>query len=421
MAAPTNFYHRYAPRNTEGSWRRTEDPPKRDSDRIVTSNADIPAVAMDRLAESRKQARSSYSDRTGTRTIVNSTARPYTAPQDSQKASYAAAAAPAATVANAALGSPSSRRNSIATYSVNVSNRITSPTTTRPSTAGSVSDNVSNRSSTPTSSSTASTRSNTPTPPPPASPATTPRGRSYASMLGSPKLAQNDIILFASPPTLTAHSGLRYVRCSSDSGSPSPLTLPSSARGKMAHAQAAVCRRTNIDNDIRSIYGASILNVRFSQTSVARTTRHNGNDSCPIGELQAAIKSREAIDPIHIVEMPDGQMTSYDNRRLYAYNIVLGELEENSRCAPIRVNEVALRYILHSYDDTNYEPSGNYGKRTWGETIHNRINDQSPHDTETVRRCPNGFLMKSVRLRGPAPQGNASRTTNGRSHDRFSN
>ncbi len=114
--------------------------------------------------------------------------------------------------------------------------------------------------------------------------------------------------------------------------------------------------------------------IRFSQNTVSyhRTERSTANDEREAGmkytydDLVSSMKKNGwKGDPVDVVKMPDGKMTSIDNTRISA-----------SRDAGIKV-EANVR----SYNDPlpkDMIDSGRFGSATtWGEAITGRINNQS--------------------------------------------
>ena len=117
--------------------------------------------------------------------------------------------------------------------------------------------------------------------------------------------------------------------------------------------------------------------IRYSQTSV--------NDSGKI--IESMKKNGWLGDPIDVVTMPDGKLTTLDNTRVVAARVagIKAEAREHGYSDPLPDRATAQRFTT---------PKGGIPS-TWGQAVENRIGKQS---SSFRRNSPNGsYYMKKIK------------------------
>jgi uncharacterized Zn-binding protein involved in type VI secretion len=121
--------------------------------------------------------------------------------------------------------------------------------------------------------------------------------------------------------------------------------------------------------------------VRFSQNTVSynKTDRVTGTKYTYDDLVQSMKRDGWKGDPVDVVKMPDGKLTSMDNTRI----------------AAAREAGIDIKANVHNPNDPlppDVVASGRFGEaRTWGEALTNRINNQKPGSfgTENPNGSPN--------------------------------
>lgn len=150
-----------------------------------------------------------------------------------------------------------------------------------------------------------------------------------------------------------------------------------------------------------------VENIRYSQRTISETTR----DGTPLEELERNIKIHgwDENHPIQIVRMPDGKLTSFDNRRLFALKKIARERQSHEYItitAKIsNFNEVADPIIKGSVF-TQIENKENINKLldsfkiiqkdTLGHCICARIHLTSKVHMERTAENPYGFVEDPI-------------------------
>ena len=112
--------------------------------------------------------------------------------------------------------------------------------------------------------------------------------------------------------------------------------------------------------------------IRFSQNTVSynKIDRKTGKKFTYDDLVDNMKKDGWKGDPVDVVKMPDGKITSMDNTRILAAREAGVEVQATVRQASDKLNPAEI--------DRFGKPEKGFNPETWGEAISGRINKQKP-------------------------------------------